>query len=412
MIIAVFGPSACSYAVSHRLTQESNVSQVIHIGASEVSTFPKIVSKVFRRELNYSPNGREFWIDEAYRLTEYQVDLAIATTIGFQMWERFQQIVANQRIPLLCPSVATTFLETRKSEAKVIFQELGIPTPKYKTLSVIDAVKSFYTSPTPFVIKFDSITREGMQTFVIKDESDRVNMHDLFDQTIKSISNPDNVIVTQEEFLQGSEYSYHVLCNGKDTVFFGNAKDYKRKYNGDSGPNTFGMGSISPVPFSPVVHTYAEKIVNYLNSQGMPYVGFLYLGILECNGIPYLLEVNTRPGDPEIQSILPTIDSNLSTAFYNAATGNPLTPIEFNCKKAASIRLLTKKTYFEYVDFPAVNLPEIPDNVVYQPVTSLKNTHSVFTAVSNSTKNSVDQLIALLDQIKSPFYTYRTDIGQ
>ena len=107
------------------------------------------------------------------------------------------------------------------------------------------------------------------------------------------------------------------------------SKDYKRKYNGDSGPNTFGMGSISPVPFSPVVQTYAEKIVNYLNSQGMPYVGFLYLGILECNGIPYLLEVNTRPGDPEIQSILPTIDSNLSTAFYNAATGNPLTPMEF-----------------------------------------------------------------------------------
>ena len=185
------------------------------------------------------------------------------------------------------------------------------------------------------------------------------------------------------------------------------------------------MGSYSPVNISQKVHSYADKIINHLNSIGTPYRGILYLGILEDRaGEPHVLEINVRPGDPEFQSILMTLDNNQSLAdmLYKAAIGQKLEPIKHNDKKGVSVRIVNSD-YFNIVNSIALGSnysvphhnpqlwPELPEiHVSMNRQRFLLN--SIVTSSANTRQEASDKIYKFLDNAEMYNFTYRKDIGK
>jgi phosphoribosylamine--glycine ligase len=178
------------------------------------------------------------------------------------------------------------------------------------------------------------------------------------------------------------------------------------------------MGSYSTVSeFDPAIHLYAERLYAFLKKKGINYIGFLYLGILiDKNGVPLVLEINTRPGEPEIQTILSIIDNDIANLFYATATNQPLEKILFNKKSAVSVRIVnkeidngnknkSKKT--DVFQFPAMSTSDIKINLSqYQG-----GIHSVLTTSADSINDASDKIYKYIESIDIKNYTYRSDIG-
>jgi phosphoribosylamine-glycine ligase len=229
-----------------------------------------------------------------------------------------------------------------------------------------------------------------------------------------------------EEFITGKrEYSYHILCNENSWEYLGSARDYKKFGEGDTGSNTASMGCYSPVNINPIVHQYADTILNYLKSQGTPYVGILYLGIMEdLEGKVYVIEINVRPGDPEFQSIAMTFDSkcSISNMLYQAATGAKIDPVSNNDQQAVCLRIVNSD-YHNIVNIQAMYgsaelephhnpqlWPELPDiHISFNKDRKLLN--SVITSSAPTRMEASDRIYKFLENIEMYNFTYRKDIG-
>jgi phosphoribosylamine--glycine ligase len=155
-----------------------------------------------------------------------------------------------------------------------------------------------------------------------------------------------NVVI--EEFLQGIEISVFAISDGKSWKFFGSAKDYKRIGEGDTGLNTGGMGAISPVPFADenfmqkVKEKIAEPTFNGLKNEGHSFVGFLFIGLMNCNGEPYVVEYNVRMGDPETEAILPRLKTDIGELLEAMVQGNlEQMQLEFDQRTAVAVFLVS-----------------------------------------------------------------------
>jgi phosphoribosylamine-glycine ligase len=174
------------------------------------------------------------------------------------------------------------------------------------------------------------------------------------------------------------------------------------------------MGSYSPVDdVSPIVHSYVDKILAALKTENIDYVGFLYLGIMVLqDGTPIVLEINTRPGDPEIFTILSIVKNNIAELFYDAATNKPLPKIEFSNDHAVSIRIVHKDfDLFDKDNFESPDLWPLYDNidVSYNRDQGLMN--SVITAVDNTRTGASDRLYNFLKNKNMGDFRFRSDIG-
>jgi phosphoribosylamine--glycine ligase len=247
----------------------------------------------------------------------------------------------EQGIVTLGPGAEGARLEGSKAFLKQICAEAGVPTAAFGVAtSVAEGSELLDRFGPPYVIKTDGLAA-GKGVLVT---SDRQEAHqDLVAKLSGTAFGEAGTRVVIEEPMVGPELSVFALCNGRDFVLLPEARDYKRLCDGDVGPNTGGMGSISPVPGvnSEVVDTVAATMIGptlaRLAELGIEYRGILYAGVMLTASGPRLVEYNVRLGDPEAEAVLPRITSGLGEALAAAACGEPIPALEVSAQCATSV---------------------------------------------------------------------------
>ncbi|MBU0488244.1 MAG: phosphoribosylamine--glycine ligase [Bacteroidetes bacterium] len=239
----------------------------------------------------------------------------------------FKNDPAASHVAVIGPSAKAAQLEGSKDFAKAFMTRHKIPTAKYQTFTsekLHDAYDFLESLQQPYVLKADGLAAgKGVLITPFLEEA-KDQLRDMLSGELFGVAGSKVVI---EEFLSGIELSVFVLSDGENFVFLPEAKDYKRIGEGDTGPNTGGMGAVSPVPFATAdfLNKVQDRIViptlKGMKADGNPFVGFLFVGLMNVGGDPCVIEYNVRLGDPETEAILPRISSDLLDLFIAVKDG-------------------------------------------------------------------------------------------
>ena len=297
--------------------------------------------------------------------------------------EYIESDVDTENVRIIGPGRAGARLEGSKSFSKEFMAKYDIPTAKYGVFGVgqLDEAKDFlHKMEPPYVLKADGLA--GGKGVLIIDNLKDAHIA-LEDMLVKSKFGSASETIVIEEFLEGIELSTFVLTDGNTYVNLPSAKDYKRIGEGDSGLNTGGMGSLSPVPFADdafltkVDERITKPTIAGLKAEGIAYNGFIFIGLMNVKGDPYVIEYNVRMGDPETESIMPRIKSDLLEVLWNCGSESlGADDLEVYPQSVASVMLVSGGYPESYEKGKTIlGLDQIQHSLIFHAGTKGEGTH-------------------------------------
>ncbi|SDU24105.1 phosphoribosylamine--glycine ligase [Polaribacter sp. Hel1_33_78] len=332
-----------------------------------------------------------------------------------------------KKIPVIGPKKDGALLEGSKDFSKQFMQKHGVPTAKYQSFTKENLEEGFAfleTLEPPFVLKADGLAAgKGVLILNALEEAKKELEEMVANQKFGEASST----VVIEEFLKGIELSVFVLTDGKNYKILPSAKDYKRIGEGDTGLNTGGMGAISPVPFADeaflnkVEELVVKPTIKGLQKDGIDYRGFIFIGLMNDNGNPSVVEYNVRMGDPETEVVLPRIASDLFDLFEGVAN-QTLDKKSFSViEKTAATVMLVSGGYPEYYEKnkEITGFDAVEESIVFHAGTAFKENKVVsnggrvmaVTSFGDTIEEALEKSYKSIDAIHFDKMNYRKDIG-
>ncbi|MEN8194122.1 MAG: phosphoribosylamine--glycine ligase, partial [Bacteroidota bacterium] len=316
MNVAIIGSGGREHALAYKIKQSDKLDDLFILpGNAGTLSLGKNVSI----ETNDHKKVTEFCLEHAIDLVVIGPEIPLVHGLG--------DALRGNNISVFGPNQNAAMIEGDKSFSKHLMRKYEIPTAEYKIFNKEDYVKCISYLDTisyPTVIKASGLAA-GKGVLICMDKNDAVGY---VDQCFKDdLFGKSSEVIVIEEFLEGEEASVFAITDGTDYILLPAAQDHKRRFDGDKGPNTGGMGAYAPAPLvtDEIMKRIEEEVIvptlNAMKQEGREYSGCLYAGLMINDGKPSVVEFNCRFGDPETQVVLPIIDGDLLELLYSASKG-------------------------------------------------------------------------------------------
>jgi phosphoribosylamine--glycine ligase len=422
MNILLLGSGGREHAIAYKIAQSAKTSQ-LYIAPGNAGT------AACGKNVNINPEDFEavksFVLENGVKMVVVGPEAPLVAGVV----DYFKADESLKNIAVVGPSMEGAKLEGSKDYAKSFMQRYSIPTARYGTFSkenIAEGISFLRSLKPPYVLKADGLAAgKGVLILDSLEEAEKELSEMLNNAKFGKASSK----VLIEEYLHGIELSVFVITDGKNYKILPEAKDYKRIGEKDTGLNTGGMGSVSPVPFAD--KDFMQKVeqriviptVEGLSKENIDYKGFIFIGLMNVDGNPYVIEYNVRMGDPETESVFPRIESDVVEMFERTFNGTlDGMELKITSQVAACVMMVAKGYPESYPKGDVITgISDVKDSLVFHAGTKLGANNEVLsnggrvicvTSFADTLDAALQKSYQAVEKIQWENKYYRRDIGK